>query len=68
MQSEPIVIAVALGPHVAALTCLINGRRTAVVNTLARTDSRIRNQAAMALLCAGIDAGSTMGAINGVRR
>ncbi|MFJ6615414.1 hypothetical protein ACIQPT_34635 [Streptomyces sp. NPDC091289] len=65
---EPIVISVALGPHVAALTCRIDGRPTAVINTLARTDPRICTEAAIALVGAGMDAGRTLGAIHGVRR
>ena len=68
MHSAPIVIAVALGPHVAALTCLINGRRAAVVNTRTRADPVMRTQACLALLAAGIDAAHTMGALDGVRR
>lgn len=65
---EPIIISVALGPHVAALTGRINGRPTAVINTLARTDPRIRTEAALHLLGAGMDAGRTLGALHGVRR
>lgn len=67
-MSEPIVISVALGPHVAALTCRINGRPSAVINTFARHDSRIRSQAAIAMLGCGIDAGLALGALDGVRR
>ncbi len=65
---EPIVISVALGPHVAAITGIINGRLHAVVNTRARADPRIRTEAAVALVVAGMDAGRTLGALHGVRR
>ncbi|QQZ56900.1 hypothetical protein IFE09_27265 [Streptomyces microflavus] len=65
---EPIIISTALGPHVAAITTRINGRLTAVVNTLAGTDPRIRTEAAVALVVAGMDAGRTLGALHGVRR
>ncbi|MEU0102439.1 hypothetical protein [Streptomyces sp. NPDC006267] len=65
---EPIVISVELGPHVAAYTTRINGRLHAVVNTRARADPRIRTEAAVALVGAGMDAGRTLGAIHGVCR
>jgi hypothetical protein len=68
MHAEPIVIAVALGPHVAALTCRINGRLAAAINTRTRTDPVMRTEAGLALLGAGVDAAHAMGAINGVRR
>ena len=64
---EPIVISAPLGPTVAAVTCRVNGRPTAVINTLARTEPRIRTQAAVALIGCGIDAGRTLGALHGVR-
>ncbi|MFF9639434.1 hypothetical protein ACF1D2_33245 [Streptomyces bacillaris] len=65
---EPLITTVAMGPHVAALTCRINGRVHAVINTRARSDPRIRTEAAVALIGAGMDAGRTLGAIDGVRR
>ncbi|ONI48676.1 MULTISPECIES: hypothetical protein [unclassified Streptomyces] len=67
-MSEPIVISVALGPHVAAITSRINGRLHAVINTRARSDPRIRTEAAVALVGAGMDAGRTLGALHGVCR
>lgn len=66
-MNETTVISAALGPNVAAVTCRIDGRPTAVINTRSRTDARIRTQAALALLSCGIDAGLTMGALDGVR-
>lgn len=68
MSVAPIVITAALGPKVAAVTGQIKGRPTAVVNTRARADPAMHTQAAWALLCAGIDAAQTMGALDGVRR
>ncbi|MGW4040424.1 hypothetical protein ACWEIM_29810 [Streptomyces sp. NPDC004778] len=68
MPAEPHITTAALGPNVAALTCHLDGRTTAVINTLARTDPRMRNQAALHLLGAGVDAGRTLGALHGVRR
>lgn len=56
-----------LGPSVAALTCFIEGRPVAVVNTAAEHNPAIRTQAALALLSVGLDAGLVLGAVNGVR-
>lgn len=67
MPDEPILTSAALGPHVAAFTARINGRPTAVINTLTRTQPRMRAQAAIALLGCGIDAGHALGALHGVR-
>ncbi len=67
-KPKPKIVHAALGPHVAALTCRIAGRPTAVINTLARTSPRIRTEAALHLLGAGMDAGRTLGALHGVRR
>ncbi|MCX0246453.1 hypothetical protein [Streptomyces drozdowiczii] len=64
---EPIVIYEELGPRVAAFTCNTNGRPTAVVNTLTRTQPRMRVQAAVAMLACGINAGHALGALHGVR-
>lgn len=64
---QPYVTTADLGPRIAAVTCRINGRPAAVINTTARTDPLLRTQVALALLGAGIDAGHTMGALNGVR-
>lgn len=68
MSVQPLVVSTALGPHVAALTCRINGQLAAVINTQIRADPIMRTEAAMALLCIGIDAARTMGALDGVRR
>lgn len=67
-EPKPNIISAALGPNVAALTCRLDGRPTAVINTLASTDPRIRTAAAIHLLGVGMDAGSTLGALHGVRR
>lgn len=67
MSAQPIVIATELGQNVAAVTGSINGRPTAVLNTRVRADPLMYSQAAWALLCIGIDAAQTMGALNGVR-
>ena len=67
MSVQPIVISAALGPRVSAFTCRINGRQAAVVNTQIRADPAMHTQAALALLCSGIDAAQTMGALDGVR-
>jgi hypothetical protein len=67
MSITPIVITAALGQNVAAFTCRINGRPAAVINTRTRTDPTLHTQAAMALLCGGIDAGAAMGVLHGVR-
>ncbi|MFE9363726.1 hypothetical protein ACFYNN_13095 [Streptomyces sp. NPDC006978] len=67
MSTEPIVVTTALGPYVAAFTARLDERLVAVVNTQVRADPVMHTQAAFALLCAGIDAAQTMGALNGVR-
>lgn len=64
---EPILISADLGPRVAAFTCRLDGRPTAVINTLTRTQPSMRTQAAVALLGCGIDAGHVLGALHGVR-
>jgi hypothetical protein len=64
---EPIVTSADLGPNVAAFTCRLDGRPTAVINTRARIDHRTRSQAAVALIGCGIDAGHALGALHGVR-
>lgn len=68
MSAAPIVITAALGLKIAAITCLINGRHAAAINIRARTDPTLCTEAAIALLCCGIDAGHAMGALHGVRR
>lgn len=67
MSVPPIVSTAALGLTIAALVCHINGQIAAVINTQARNDPAMRTEAAMALLCAGVDAAHTMGALDGVR-
>jgi hypothetical protein len=57
-----------LGPNVAALTCQIDGRPVAVINTATAHNPTMRTQAAAALLYAGMDAGLILGALHGVRR
>lgn len=67
MPDEPILISADLGPRVAAVTCRLDGRPTAVINTRTRADPCMRVQAAIALLACGIDAGHALGALHGVR-
>lgn len=62
------VIAAELGTNIAALTCRINGRPTAVINQAAAHNCQLRTQAAYALVGAGMDAGLVLGALHGVRR
>jgi hypothetical protein len=64
---EPYVISEDLGPRAAAFTCRIHGRPTAVINTRAAREPVLYTQAAMALLCCGIDAAHALGALSGVR-
>lgn len=66
-MSEFTVVAADLGPSIAAFTCRINGRPTAVVNAAARHDPTLRMQAARALHGVGIDAGCINGALHGIR-
>lgn len=56
-----------LGRRIAAFTTRINGRPTAVINVAAAHDPELRAQAGLALVAAGFDAGTTLGALNGVR-
>lgn len=67
MSTQPIVITAELGPGVATVTCQINGRPAAAINTQIRVDPIMRTQAALVLLCLGADAAQTMGALDGVR-
>lgn len=64
---EPTVVAADLGRSVAALTFRIHGQPAAVINVEARDDPAMRTQAAWALVSAGIDAGSIIGALHGIR-
>jgi hypothetical protein len=65
---EPHIISEDLGPRVAAFTCRVHGRPAAVINTRAAHQPVLHTQAAMALLCCGIDAAHALGALSGVRR
>ena len=68
MPDHASVITADLGPNIAALTCRIEGRPVAVINTAARDDPAMRTQAAWALVGIGLDAGSILeGELNGVR-
>lgn len=64
-MSIPAVTSANLGPTVAAFTCRINGEPTAVVSTSIVHSPQLKSQALAALLCAGLDAGSILGALNG---
>jgi hypothetical protein len=67
MPRNAFVTVADLGPKVAALTCQIEGRPAAVINSAARDDPAMRAHAACALVSIGLDAGSIMGALNGIR-
>lgn len=64
---KPHIISEDLGPRVAAFTCRTHGRPAAVINERAAHDPVLYTQAAWVLLCCGIDAAHTMGALSGVR-
>lgn len=64
---EPHIISEDLGPRVAAFTCRAHGRPAVVINTQAAHQPVLRMQAAVAMLCCGIDAAHTLGALSGVR-
>lgn len=68
MPESSTVLTGNLGPKVAAVTCRIDGRPVAVINTEASTNPEIRTQAAFALIGAGLDAGLILGALHGIRR
>lgn len=68
MPEPSPVITANLGPKVAAFTCRIDGRPVAVINTEAAHHPELRTQAAFALAGAGLDAGTILGALHGVRR
>lgn len=68
MSAYPIVVAAPLAVNVAAFTCRIRGEPAAVINAAARDDPTLRAQAALALVAAGIDAGTILGALDGIRR
>lgn len=64
-MSTSAVTSADLGPTVAAFTCHINGKPAAVVSTSIVHSPQLKSQALAALLCAGLDAGSILGALNG---
>lgn len=68
MPAVATVIAANLGRRVAALTCTVDGRPAAVVNTEAQHNTELRAQATVALMGIGLDAGLILGALYGVRR
>lgn len=68
MPVRTIVVAAPLGANVAAFTCRVRGQPAAVVNVAAGDDPALRTQAALALAAAGIDAGTILGALDGIRR
>lgn len=65
--SSPVIVA-NLGRGIAAFTARSNGRPVAVINSEAAHDPELRTQAGYALVGAGLDAGTVLGALNGVRR
>ena len=64
-MSELAITSANLGPTVAAFTCRINGEPAAVVSTSIVHSPQLKAQALAALLCAGLDAGTILGALNG---
>jgi hypothetical protein len=68
MPGSSPVIAANLGTKVAAFTCRIDGRPVAVINTEAAHNPELYTQAGCALVAAGFDAGTALGALYGVRR
>jgi hypothetical protein len=67
MHNHAFITVADLGPKVAVLTCRIDGRPAAVINSAARDDAAMCAQAAWALVSIGLDAGSIMGTLNGIR-
>lgn len=67
MPVRPVIVAAPLGAGIAAFICHIHGRPAAVINTATRDDDALYDQAAHVLAAAGIDAGDTLGALNGIR-
>ena len=65
--SSPVIVA-NLGRGIAAFTARTGGRPVAVINTEVVRDPELRTQAGYALVAAGLDAGTALGALNGVRR
>ncbi|GHF74191.1 hypothetical protein GCM10018787_23650 [Streptomyces thermodiastaticus] len=67
-MSGSVVLAAPLGRGIAAFTCQLRNKPTAVINTAAADDPVLRAQAALALVTAGIDVGTILGALTGIRR
>ncbi len=61
-----VVLADLLSPRVAAVTARVNGSTVAVVNSRARTDPVVREEAAHALADAGVDADTIHEVMNGI--
>lgn len=64
--NSPVIVA-NLGRGIAAFTARSNGRPVAVINSEAAHDPELLAQAGYALVGAGLDAGTALGALNGVR-
>lgn len=67
MPGRPTVTTAPLGRGIAAFTCRVRDRPAAVINTAAADDPVLRTQAGLALVAAGIDPGTILGALNGIR-
>jgi hypothetical protein len=65
--SSPVIVA-SLGRGIAAFTARSNGQPVAVINSEAAHNPELLTQAGYALVGAGLDAGTALGALNGVRR
>lgn len=65
--NSPVIVA-NLGRGIAAFTARSNGRPVAVINSEAAHNPELLAQAGYALVSAGLDAGTALGALNGVRR
>lgn len=62
-----VVVADLQSPRVAAFTADLNGSPVAVVNSLARHDPAVREEAERALAAAGFDAETINEALYGIR-
>ena len=67
MSDAKRIVCADLGPNVAAFLCQVDGLPAAVLNSAAHRDTVMRHQAIGALLGAGFDAGTIIGALHGVR-
>lgn len=63
-----VVVADLKTPRVAAFIADMNGTPVAVVNSLARRDPVVREEAASALAAAGVDAETIYEVLHGIRR